>query len=336
MFSWNLKRRFFMVSRCQCLFIGFLFLLHSVGAFIFVPTRSDYPQYYAIPNVLMVASSGRSGSTLLTEALEGQVEECFILKTHLFPPNVDYHGKVVFIFSDPNKIAESSLHLSVREPTSFGLRHFNHMEGADRTWLEKIESTACQTIDNNLLAYDALGVEKQLIHWLKLPKSTMTEGQVMAIKYENLWDEETVEALKVFLGLDGFVLPIRSKRGTCLEQLDEKEKDFRASYNMGTFDEPRYAAYEAARELWQSAPSFEFFSLVPLGDDYPIPQLLLPPPTPPAEVFQEEPPSPEPLPSKPPSPPLPRSKATHQTKRSKKNVPTRRAPKQRRARRTNA
>ncbi len=251
-----------------------LCLSSSTLAFIFVPRRVDYPAYYAITNALMIASTGRSGSTLLTRELEAQAKNYVVLKTHLFPPDPAFQGKILFVFSDPDQATESALRRSLRQP-NFCYDHFNVLEGADRAWVKKMGNTLNQTAERNLLAYDGLGLEKQLVRWLGLPKSGRDNAQVMAIKYENLWDVETVEAVKGFLGLQSFVLPPRKKRGARAEELNEREREFRVLYNQGSFEQPRYAAYKAARMLWEKASPFAFLRLAPLKKEDLFSQPLL-------------------------------------------------------------
>ena len=114
----------------------------------------------------------------------------------------------------------------------------------------------------NLLAYDALGCTRQLKKWLfSLPPGNTTNGQILAIKYEDLWDPETIQAIRRFLNLKKLQLPLRKDRGYDLESIGDLERAFRIAYNQGTPDDPKYAAYDEARALWEKAPPLQYFNL---------------------------------------------------------------------------
>jgi hypothetical protein len=231
----------------------------------FIAKRQQLKPYYGYRNILMIASPGRSGSTLLTNVTKKYATRYKVLKTHLLPPNTRYKGKILFIFSHPDQAAESALHL-VLNSKSHGATHFSNVETADRAWFNKIGRNASnQNEIDNLLAYDALGCTEQLKEWLhrRTQPSGRQEAQILAIKYEHLWDIETVQAIKDFLGLDAFKLPPKRERGCDLEKLSSQEIHFRRLYNVGTEEEPLYHAYDQARELWQQAPPFQFLKILP-------------------------------------------------------------------------
>jgi hypothetical protein len=217
--------------------------------------------FYNRSDVIMITSPGRSGSSLLFSVLDSYAPSYDILKTHMFPPNPQFKGKILFVFCNPDKAAESALHKTL-ESNSWGSDHFHHVQSSNKKWLKKITTTSRQTVQYNLLAQDALGSTKQLIAWLKetIP-STPDQAQILAIKYENLWDIETINAIQEFLRLDHFEIPPHKERGYTLQELHPKERLFRQIYNIGTPESPIYSAYNDARSLWESAPPLQYLNL---------------------------------------------------------------------------
>lgn len=232
---------------------------YSFGA-AFIAKSSGLKDYYFRDNIILIASMGRSGSTLLTDAVEAYASNSIVLKAHLLPPDKRYFGKVIFIFSNPDKAAESALHCSCVDKKFLAV-HFSHVATADQIWLKVVRGK--QNLKQNLLSYDALGYSKHLDQWLSLEPSDAENSQVLAIKYENLWDADTLQALKDFLNLDDFSLPEKVQRGAGLDDLFPKETYFRAIYNLGTPEDPRYSAYDEARDIWENAPAFSFYKLSP-------------------------------------------------------------------------
>ncbi|MFI5342918.1 MAG: hypothetical protein ACHQUC_01730 [Chlamydiales bacterium] len=230
----------------------------------FIPKREQLKHYYGDKNILLIASPGRSGSTLLTDVAKKYASRYKVLKTHLLPPDTRYKGKILFIFSNPDKAAESACHLLIGS-RSGGATHFYNVQTADQDWFTKIgRDGKNQNETYNLLAYDALGYEKQLEEWLhvKAQSCDLQEAQILAIKYENLWDEETVQTIKKFLKIKSFNLPTKIIRGRAEEELFPQEMMFRQLYNVGTIEDPLYQAYDRARELWEQAPPFQFLQFV--------------------------------------------------------------------------
>ena len=235
-------------------------LLLQAEDFLFITNESQLKKFQH-SNTIMVASTGRSGSTLLTEAVVKAKKKSTILKTHILPPNNKYKGKIIFIFSNPDKAVESILHLTI-DNDLLGKYHFSHVKTSDQNWLLKIGSTSKQTIEDNLLAYDALGYYQHLVEWLqKTTPSTQSKAQIMAIKYENLWDDETILALKKFLKVKFFSLPPKQERGYSLNQLNPKEITFKEIYNLGTYESPIYRAYDNARNIWNEAQAIQYLNL---------------------------------------------------------------------------
>lgn len=226
--------------------------------FSFVYSRAKLASYYSRPDVIMIASAGRSGSTLMTDAMVANVSDRKILKTHLLPPDNRFHGKIIFIFSNPDKAAESVLHRCLNDK-SFFIEHFEHIETSDIEWLNNIK--LMQTEEQNLLSYDALGCHQHLQKWFSLKHADLQNAQVLAIKYENLWDNETIQTLKEFLKTENLNLPKKIERGHNSSELNPVENSYRNLYNLGSFENPRYKAYDQARILWEKAPPYQYFSL---------------------------------------------------------------------------
>lgn len=246
-----------------CIGAFFLFFSFSLSAYEtqFVNNERMLLPFYDNPNVVMVASSGRSGSTMLTNCLTQFSAKCQILKTHILPPKNRFRGKIIFIFSNPDEAAESALHLTIRNK-GWGREHFYHMASSDLKWLQKLVETTNQTVEDNLLSYDALGCYQHLVEWLyNTEPSESSKAQILAIKYENLWDLETVQAIKSFLKLDKFELPAKRERGYSSQELNPKELQFREIYNLGTEEVPIYRAYDHAREIWKNALPITYLEL---------------------------------------------------------------------------
>lgn len=229
----------------------------------FIANHKQLESYYGYKNILLIASPGRSGSTLLTDVVKKYASKYKILKTHLLPPDSRFKGKILFIYSNPDKAAESACHL-IMYSRSGGATHFYHVETSDQEWFNQIgRDGKNQNERYNLLAYDALGCGKQLEEWFyrKTQSCNLEQAQILAIKYENLWDRETCEAISEFLKVKAVELPPKKERGCNLEELSSKEKTFRELYNMGTDEGPIYHAYDVARKLWEQAPPFQFLKL---------------------------------------------------------------------------
>jgi len=246
-----------------------LFLIFSVNLFsnfieahTFIKTQVQLQAYYNKMDTLVIASIGRSGSTMLTDTAENYCSHYKILKCHLLPPKKTYKGKIIFIFSNPDLSAESVLHASLYN-SKWGSLHFNNMESSDKKWLRNLSETERQTVNNNFLSYDALGYDNQLSDWLyeKTEPCDVKTAQILAVKYEHLWDKETIEAIESFLLVDNFALPPQKERGYQLDKITSKEASFRIMYNTGSAEKPKYEAYNSARELWEMAPPFQYLNI---------------------------------------------------------------------------
>lgn len=241
----------------------FLLMIGSINGYNnhFISNREGLNLYGNFINVVLISSPGRSGSTLLTEALTKYATRFKVFKSHLLPPNSRFKGKCIFIFSNPDQAAESCLY-RILHGHDFGEEHFANVETADRQWLKKIGGPFNQTERDNLLSYDALGTLKQLKEWLliRTEPAELNEANILAIKYENLWDPATKEAIKGFLHISRFKLPPQEERKHNQDLLPQ-EIAFRNIYNLGTKDDPHYKAYNQARALWEAAPPIQYLKL---------------------------------------------------------------------------
>jgi hypothetical protein len=249
--------------------ISFLILISCPfnGYAIFIAKRESLKNYEKRPDVVFIASTGRSGSTMLTRQFKKYISASRVLKTHLLPPSANFLGKIIFIFSNPDQAAESALYMTLHRE-GFGKRHFTFVETADRGWLRRIGDARNQTEQDNLLAYDALGIYEHLKIWLHTRTRPVTpqNAQILAIKYEHLWDKSTIKAIRTFLDIDDFKLPPKRPRGHKEEDLLTQEITFKKMYNLGTSTNPSYAAYADAKILWEEAPPFQFLQIINAHD----------------------------------------------------------------------
>lgn len=227
----------------------------------FISNRKELSEHYGYNNVIQVASIGRSGSTMLSAEIQKCAGNKLVIKSHLLPPSKRFLGKTIFIFSNPNQAAESALHVLLSNP-SFGVWHFQNIETSVSSWSKYLTN---QTEANNLLSFDAFGTYKHLKCWLftRTEPTSFSKAQILAVKYENLWDPETVAAIRKFLGLPNFSPQPFKPRGYSDRKLFPAEKKFRDLYNLGTRENPRYAAYEEAYLLWEQAPPYQFLRILP-------------------------------------------------------------------------
>lgn len=237
--------------------------MHSFSYATFIASRDQFHKC-SYRQCILVASTGRSGSTMLTSRLMKFISPKFVFKTHLLPPDADFKGKIIFIFSNPDFAAESALYM-IFHNNSFPKTHFNHVETADRNWVTQLGGTTHQTEKDNLLSYDALGNYEHLKVWLgeRTESCKLVNAQIFAVKYEHLWDPSTLQALRRFLNISYFSLPPKRERGKDEAKLLPLEKRMRELYNLGTKNNPRYAAYDDARLLWKEAPPFQFLRIIP-------------------------------------------------------------------------
>lgn len=228
----------------------------------FIKTRIQLDDISNNPNAVIIASTGRSASTMLVKTIANFSTNQNIYKMHCLPPQNHFKGKILFIFSNPDLAAESAFHRML-ENTGFGNDHFMNLETSDHAWLIQLGGIQNQTLTNNLLGYDALGCATHLSKWLhdRTIPSDVNHAQILAIKYENLWDKNTIQAIKQFLSLPELKFPSKRDRGYKKKVLTSMELAAREMYNVGSSKKPRYVAYDIARAIWDAAPPFQFLRI---------------------------------------------------------------------------
>ena len=229
----------------------------------FIKKRIELNKYTDRADVVMVASIGRSGSSVLYHTLLACADGYTVLKTHILPPDPTFKGKIIFIFSKPDTSIESALYQSLTD-RGFIIDHFNNMELSDRGWLAQVHGGDEQTISNNLLCYDALGYGRQMNQWLVLKTVKAdhpVDAQIMAIKYEDLWDPATIQGVMDFLGVESLPLPLQKDRRYKDRADHPAQRMFIERHNRGTDSDPIYQAYDEPRKLWAQAPAFQFLNL---------------------------------------------------------------------------
>lgn len=252
-------------------FLKILFTLGLIKNFVwaeavqgpFIKKRIELNKYTDRGDVVMVASIGRSGSSMLYQTLVASADGYTVLKTHILPPDPTFKGKIIFIFSKPDTSIESALYQSLTSQ-EFIIDHFNNMELSDRGWLAQVHGGDKQTISNNLLCYDALGYGRQMNQWLVLKTveaNRPVDAQIMAIKYEDLWDPATIQGVIEFLGLESLPLPLQKARRYKDRANHPLQRMFIEHHNIGTDSDPIYQAYDEPRKLWEQAPAFQFLNL---------------------------------------------------------------------------
>jgi hypothetical protein len=228
--------------------------------FDFISNRDKIKNFDFYSSDIICASSGRSGSTMLTSFLELSFPESRVFKTHLLPLD-SFPGKIIFIYSNPHKAAESVLHqFSLSKDFSFF--HIRHMESSKIEWHLGLDDDSNNKVVQNILAADFIGYGEQIKEWVyNLEIADFSNATVMCIKYENLWDKNTLINLANFLGVDSVTLPEQKKRGAFFKDLSIQEVELINKYNIGTKNDPRYKAYDFAFDLWEAAPPFSFHIL---------------------------------------------------------------------------
>lgn len=172
---------------------------------------------------VVVASCGRSGSTMLFKALadssirgrkiipshwikskkwdiEGYKHKGIIYKTHDMPPNkIDERVKYVYVYDDPIRVVSSTMR-KARSNLGWWVGHKNHMKSS----CEQIEKVAKN---------DCLGIKQNIIKWYEFCKNN---EKGMSVKYNTLWEKGR---LRNFLDVD-IELPKRKSRKSKIQDLD--------------------------------------------------------------------------------------------------------------------
>lgn len=146
---------------------------------------------------IVVASLGRSGSTVLYRALVRKMrqgtyrdtldmkeyESGTVYKTHdLAPSKLPKNVGVIFTYTHPHDIVRSVLNREQDKGTRWVRKHFEHLK-ADFSNYKRI------------LEFDALNLEQNFESWYK-----SHDYPVMCIKYEAMWDN--IKAIRKFTGLN--------------------------------------------------------------------------------------------------------------------------------------
>lgn len=194
------------------------------------------------PQKIVVASSGRSGSTLLYRAItEGFVQQQFpklaktplyqslcrsskafavsltqvathprpILKTHApFDPAFQNDARYLFVFGDPLESALSVRQMAQKEGPEWFTQHLVHLHGEGEF--------------SQLLQADVLNYQQQLESW-----ANADPQQVMLVHYDDLWAKQ--QALSDFVG---FHIPLPARR-------ERKKKSLDLPINQPLFEELR-------------------------------------------------------------------------------------------------
>jgi hypothetical protein len=196
---------------------------------------------------IVVASSGRAGSSLLAGAIVDGVaahrrtkkrrvysEAAFeptgvkfrsgiVYKTHALPKEfpIDRPIKFVFVFGRPSDTVVSLLAARIRQGRQWMEDHFRHMRGRGHP--------------DDLVEKDVFGIGHQIEQW-----SNAEQFDVLCIKYEGLWRH--AGEIASFLHVPFEMPPFRARSSPT-----EVPQDLiaRARRNYGELD----AAYEALDEL---------------------------------------------------------------------------------------
>lgn len=157
---------------------------------------------------IFVASIGRSGSTMVFEALNsarGQYSRLFredistrdlrpslVYKTHDFPESAPRDGsiKVVFLFGSASDSVRSAIQRDAREP-GFLSQHLIHLKS--------------DMNPADVTTHDVMRIADQLDAW-----STCKGLEVLGLRFETVWDHE--DALRDFTGLDVTLPPRRNRQ----------------------------------------------------------------------------------------------------------------------------
>ena len=189
-------------------------------------------------SAIIVASCGRSGSTMLTKALAfsslyrifqmgpdifqnalikqaWRLEKVcfqpgFIYKTHDHPPSKIRSHKYVYVYSSPCRVIPSLVKKAHEEGKIWLKNHAKHLKGS------------FDSIDR-MIDGDSLRIKENIEKWLHVARETKN---VMALRYEDIWSNQ--DQLTEFLGFD-VCLPRRKSRKSSMEVLsrDQLEKMIR-------------------------------------------------------------------------------------------------------------
>ena len=184
-------------------------------------------------NAIVVASCGRSGSTMLTESLAlssieygvgyiekkmadavtkwdwdlktENLERGYIHKTHDYPPkSIEIEGaKFIYVYADPYEVVYSTIRKSREEGQEWIREHAKHMK-----------SEICSV--EEIIKADALGLENNFDAWRNI-----SSKNVMILNYENIWNRRG--EISEFVGYD-VKIPKKKERRSSKGIVSEKEQ----------------------------------------------------------------------------------------------------------------
>lgn len=184
-------------------------------------------------NAIVVASCGRSGSTMLTESLAlssieygvgyiekkmadavtkwdwdlktENLERGYIHKTHDYPPkSIEIEGaKFIYVYADPYEVVYSTIRKSREEGQEWIREHAKHMK-----------SEICSV--EEIIKADALGLENNFDAWRNI-----SSKNVMILNYENIWNRRG--EISEFVGYD-VEIPKKKERRSSKCIVSEKEQ----------------------------------------------------------------------------------------------------------------
>jgi len=184
-------------------------------------------------NAIVVASCGRSGSTMLTESLAlssieygvgyiekkmadavtkwdwdlktENLERGYIHKTHDYPPkSIEIEGaKFIYVYADPYEVVYSTIRKFREEGQEWIREHAKHMK-----------SEICSV--EEIMKADALGLENNFDAWRNI-----SSKNVMILNYENIWNRRG--EISEFVGYD-VKIPKKKERRSSKSIVSEKEQ----------------------------------------------------------------------------------------------------------------
>lgn len=182
----------------------------------------------------LVASMGRSGSTLLCAACSKgmlgfddhffnqkisqqylisawELKKCSyspgrVYKTHDYPDfSTPHHCRVLYTFSDPYEVVVSVYNQALKKGKAWFLEHLDHL---------KMPHNNLDTIFEK----DVLGLENNFDSWLNYSRNR----NIFGIRYDCIWQEK--KRIEEFVGYKIY-LPTYRKRESKLEELDHEKRE---------------------------------------------------------------------------------------------------------------
>jgi hypothetical protein len=203
------------------------------------------------PYAVVVASCGRSGSTMLTRALaqsavrdvfhgfdgllpkkvaekavieyawrldDTRLRPGFIYKTHDLPPERFFENeRYIYTYSSPRQVIPSIIQKMSREGKKWIRQHAHHLNGNVNPRKKMIKDDSLNLINN---------IEK----WIDIESN-----KVLCIEYDNIWNKK--DEIHEFTGID-LKLPKKRSRSSSTEDLTDEElyhlKNLQKKYKKAT------------------------------------------------------------------------------------------------------